>query len=106
MIKFQPKNDKILVRRAASISRTKGGLLLPDVAQDQALRGEVLAVADRVTTFAVGDVVTFGRYAGTDMTKQGPEFADCLLFTEKDIYGVLGQGVELEIPTPPADEDE
>ena len=112
MIKFQPKNDKLLVRRSAEIVRTAGGILVPDVAKDQALRGTVLAVSSKYfddfpTTFAVGDIVCFGRYSGVEMEKQGAEFKDCLLISEHEVYGVLNgaEGVELEVLPAVAEEE-
>ncbi len=114
-VKFQPKNDKVLVRREAQITRTAGGLLVPDVAKDKALRGTALAVGPGQvningifvpTTTKVGSTVTFGRYSGIEMAPLGPEFADCLLLSELEVYGELNgdEGVELEV-LPQAEED-
>ncbi len=107
MIKFQALNNKLLVRRAAEIKRTAGGLLVPDVAKDKALRGEVLATAEDICSVAVGDIVTFGRYAGVEMAQQGEEFRDCLLLAFEDIYGILNgyHGVELEVVATPQDDE-
>lgn len=105
-VKFQPKGDKVLVRRFAVVTKV-GSLHIPDVAHDKALRGTALALGPAVLDLSLNDEVTFGKYCGTEMAPLGPEFADCILLAEGEVYGVLGgeEGVELEIPAPAVDEE-
>lgn len=42
--KLLPLFDRILIRRAEAITRTKGGIVIPEKAQAKVLQGEVIAV--------------------------------------------------------------
>lgn len=83
-----PFNDRVLVRPLPPAELTAGGLVIPDVVQQELPGlGTVLAVAANVTIMvAVGDLVTFARHAGTPTTVQGEE---CLLVRATDILGVF-----------------
>jgi Chaperonin 10 Kd subunit len=42
--KLLPLFDRILIRRAEAITKTKGGIVIPEKAQAKVLQGEVIAV--------------------------------------------------------------
>jgi len=42
--KLLPLFDRILIRRAEAITKTKGGIVIPEKAQSKVLQGEVVAV--------------------------------------------------------------
>lgn len=90
-MKIQPLHDLALIRPQEPVDRTKGGILLPDVAKKEEARGEVLAVGPgnwipaywetdglKMTApqrgpvdLEPGDVVIFGKYAGSDVQHDG-----------------------------------
>lgn len=93
-IKIVPLGDKVVLKRQEAESKTAGGIVLPDSAQDKPQKGEVVAVGDghvkndgtRVPlTVKEGDRVIFSSYAG-DEIKIGDE--ELLLLRESDILAV------------------
>lgn len=92
----RPLGNRVLVRRS-TVKSTKGGILLPDTAQEKPKEGEVLAVGpgktnDRGETepmhVAVGDRVIFGSYAGTEVKGMSDE-KEYLLLAEDEILGIV-----------------
>lgn len=93
--KFKPLGNRILVKRSqAEIS--KGGILLPDSAQEKPKQGEVLAVGPGkmgkeglavAMDLKVGDQVLFGGFAGTEVKMD--ENAEFLILSEEDVLAVI-----------------
>ncbi|MCL4361426.1 co-chaperone GroES [Candidatus Dependentiae bacterium] len=90
--KIRPLGDRVLIKRLEHEDKTAGGIIIPDVAKEKAQTGKVIAVGTgRVTTegrtiplyVKVGDVVFFGKYAGTEA---GGEY---LIIREDEILGVI-----------------
>jgi len=90
--KIQPLYDRVLIKRRAEQDRTAGGLYIPDAAKDKAQTGDVIAVGEgRITETGdvsplrvkKGDVVFFGKYAGTDAGD------DYVILREDDILGLF-----------------
>jgi chaperonin GroES len=94
MATIRPLGNRILVKRFKA-KTTKGGIILPDTAQEKPKEGEVVAVGPGKTdeegsvqalSLKVGDRVLFTSYAGTEV-KHGDE--DYLIMSEDDVLGVL-----------------
>ena len=94
-MKFRPLHDRVVVRRIESDSKTKGGIIIPDTAQEKPQEGEVVAVGPgapnekgEVQPLDVkpGDRVLFGKWSGTEVKLDGQEL---LIMKESDILGVL-----------------
>jgi chaperonin GroES len=90
--KIRPLYDRVLVQRLEDDNKTASGLYIPDNAKEKAQTGKVVSVGvGRVTAdgktvplqVKVGDVVFFGKYAGTDAGK------DHLIIREEEILGVV-----------------
>ena len=86
-MRLKPIYDRVLVERLPSESETKGGIVIPDVAQQKMLRGVVL---DRGPGEIVkgkrmpppmdeGDQVLFSDRTGTEIDYKGK---DCILLKE------------------------
>ncbi|MFT3925241.1 MAG: co-chaperone GroES [Myxococcales bacterium] len=95
MSKVRPLNDRVLVKRVASESKTKGGIIIPETAKEKPLEGVVVAVGPgavrrdgsrRELLLRAGQRVLFGRYDGTEV-KIGDE--EHLILRETDVLGVL-----------------
>lgn len=63
--------DAVLVEPIPNPSMSAGGIILPDASQEVFGRGIVTHVGPAVTHVAVGDLVLFGKYAGTWLTLFG-----------------------------------
>jgi chaperonin GroES len=94
-MKVRPLQDRILVKRMESETRTAGGIIIPDTAKEKPLEGLVIAVGEgkrlddgsRVAPeVKVGERVLFGKYAGTEIKVDGE---DHIILKESDILGIL-----------------
>ena len=92
---FKPLYDRVLVKRVEEESRSAGGIIIPDSAKEKPLRGKVLAAGQgklqddgKLRPLAVkeGDVVLFGKSAGTEIKMNGEEHT---ILREDDILGIV-----------------
>lgn len=95
MTKFIPTGDRVLLSLDAPETTSKGGILLPPVAQEKSLIGTVREIGPGKMTergvwveprLSVGDKVMFGKYAGTEIKVDGEDF---LVVSTDDIIGVV-----------------
>lgn len=93
---FRPLHDRVLVRRIEADTKTAGGIIIPDSAQEKPSEGEVVAVGDgardddgdRIALdVKAGDRVLFGKWGGTEVKIDGE---DLLIMKESDIMGIIG----------------
>jgi len=92
---LRPLQDRIIVKRVEEETKTAGGLFIPETAKEKPQRGEIVAVGNGKKTedgkvlpldVKVGDVVLFGKYAGTEIKVDGEDF---LMMREDDILAVV-----------------
>ena len=83
MAKIRPMDDRVVIEVMDAEQTTAGGIVLPDSAQEKPQRGKITAVGagklgkngDRLPmSLKVGDVVMFGKYAGSDVEVGGHEY--------------------------------
>ena len=43
-MKFRPLHDRVVVKRVEEDTKTKGGIIIPDTAQEKPMQGEIIAV--------------------------------------------------------------
>ena len=94
--KFRPLHDRVVVKRIDAESKTKGGIIIPDTAQEKPQEGEIVAVgpggrdeAGKLIPIDLkpGNRVLFGKWSGTEVKIDGD---DLLIMKESDIMGVSG----------------
>ena len=94
--KFRPLHDRVVVRRIQAEEKTKGGIIIPDTAQEKPQEGEVIAVgpggrdeAGKLIPIDLknGDRVLFGKWSGTEVKIDGE---DLIIMKESDILGIVG----------------
>ncbi len=77
---------KILVKPKAAETKTASGIIIPDSAKEKPLQGEVVLVGaekkDEKMEVSIGDVVLYGKYAGTELNVEG---VDYLLISQSDV---------------------
>jgi chaperonin GroES len=86
---FKPLGKRILVERNEEATTTATGIIIPDNAKEKSVTGKVLAIGDKIESkglINVGDVVLYGKYAGTEVTVDGK---DLLVLTDADIMGIM-----------------
>jgi chaperonin GroES len=89
-LNIKPLHDRVVVKPAAAETKTASGIIIPDTAKEKPQRGTVLAVGtgkvDEPMTVQVGDVVLYGKYAGTEFNLDGEEY---LIMRESDLIAVI-----------------
>ena len=92
---LKPLHDRVLVERVSSEDKTKGGIIIPDTAQEKPMEGKVLAAGSgarnengQVGALDVkkGDRILFGKWSGTEVKIDGKEL---LIMKESDIMGII-----------------
>ena len=90
-VNIRPLDDRVVVKPVEAEETTAGGIVLPDSAKEKPQRGTVIAVGpgrlldngNRGTlSVAVGDVVIYGKYGGSDIEVDG---VDVKVLRESDI---------------------
>ena len=93
-IGFFTINDKILVLPATPDQESKGGIIIPDEAQEKAQHGKVISVGPgrlldngqrAEMQLRTGDEVFWVRYAGTEIKLDDEDY---IVLREADILGV------------------
>jgi len=94
-MKIQPLNDRVLIERLEDETRSQGGIIIPDTAKEKPIRGKVVAAGPgekleaggrKPMSVSEGDVVIYGKYAGTEVKIEGKTF---LLVREDEIFAIV-----------------
>lgn len=98
MTTIKPLGDRVLIKRSKA-QTTKGGILLPDSAQEKPREGTIVSTGPGKTdedgkliplSVKVGDCVLFGPYSGTPLKEETTgEDEEMLIMSESDILGIL-----------------
>jgi len=90
-VKLQPLADRVIVKPIEKEEVTRGGIVLPDTVKEKPQEGQVLAVGPGrlsedgkrlAMDVAVGDVVVYAKYGGTEIKIDGEEL---VILRESDI---------------------
>lgn len=91
---LKPLHDRLIVRPDAA-DDMKGGIYLPDVAQEMPSRGIVIAAgAGRIDadgkiypmSVSEGDHILYGKFGGTPIEVDSEEL---LMLRESDVYAII-----------------
>ena len=94
-MKIKPLQDRVIVKRVDEEEKTAGGIIIPDSAKEKPQQGKILAVGPGKIleggtkldmTVKEGDLVLFGKYAGSEVKLDGDEV---LIMREDDILGII-----------------
>lgn len=97
MANVKPLADRILLRRLEAEEVVRGGIIIPDTAQEKPLEAEVVAVGDGRRNdegerlpleVEPGDRVLISKYGGSDVKIDG---VDHVIMREDDVLAVLGK---------------
>ncbi len=76
----RPLDDRVLIKRLNTEEKTSGGIVLPTAAQEKSQKGKVVTAGpgkvlkngERASlAVKAGDLVLFGKYAGTEIKIDG-----------------------------------
>ena len=87
-MKIKPLGNRVLVKPDAVETKTAGGIIIPDTAQEKTQRGVVVAVGDdkEKIKVSVGQKVIHDKYAGTQIQIDG---VDHLILKSNDLVAVV-----------------
>lgn len=94
-VSIKPLEDRIVITQLEAETTTASGLVLPDTAAEKPQEGKVVAVGqgriddkgNRIPVdVAVGDVVIYSKYGGTEVKYGGEEY---LILSSRDVLAVV-----------------
>lgn len=87
---IKPLADRVVIAPSAAEEVTMAGIIIPDSAKEKPLRGKVLAVGtgtkDEEMVLQPGNIVLFGKYAGTEIELDGEKY---LIMRQGDVLGII-----------------
>ena len=94
--KIKPLGVRVLIKRTKA-QQSKGGILLPDSAQEKPKEGDVIAVGPGAFSkegdferleLAIGDKVLFSSYAGVEVKTEDKE-NEYLIMSQDDVLAIV-----------------
>lgn len=87
---IRPLADRVLVEPKEAETKTASGLYIPDTAKEKPMEGKVLAVGtgkkDEPMELKAGDIVLYGKYAGTEINFDGKSY---MIMRQSDILAII-----------------
>ena len=87
---IRPLADRVVIEPKAAETQTASGLIIPDTAKEKPQQGVVVAAGpgkkDEPMEVKVGDVVIYGKYAGTEFHLDGKDY---MIMRENDVIAVI-----------------
>ncbi len=88
-MKLKPLADRVIIATLPAEEVTVGGIIIPDSAKEKPLKGTVVAAGpgtnDEKMELKEGDIVLFGKYAGTEIEYNGEKY---LIMRQNDVLAV------------------
>jgi chaperonin GroES len=94
-VSFRPLHDRVVIRRVNQEEKSRGGIIIPDTAQEKPMEGEIVSVGPgargddgtvQPLDVKAGDRVLFGKWSGTEVKLDGEEL---IIMKESDIMGII-----------------
>ncbi|MCL2380150.1 MAG: co-chaperone GroES [Treponema sp.] len=87
-MKVKPLTDRVLVKLEKGETKSAGGIIIPDTAQEKTQIGSVVAIGDdkEVIKVKAGQKVMYDKYAGTQVKIGGEEH---LILKMSDILAII-----------------
>lgn len=87
---IKPLADRVVVEPKEAETKTASGLYIPDTAKEKPQQGTIIAVGpgtkDVEMEVKVGDVVLYGKYAGTEVLFEDKKY---LIMKQSDILAII-----------------
>ena len=92
---FEPIADKIIVKATDANETTEGGVILPDIAQEDTMQAQVVAVGPGAIMIdgtyckmqtKPGDIVVYPKFGAKKLDYNGDEY---LILKENDVLTIL-----------------
>ncbi len=95
MTNFSPLHDRVVVEAVDDETKTAGGVIIPDTAQEKPQEGKVISVGPGVRDddgnyvkpdVKKGDRILYGKWSGTEVKLDGQDY---MIMKESDIMGIV-----------------
>ena len=87
---IKPLADRVVIEPKEAETKTASGIYIPDTAKEKPQQGTIVAAGpgkkDEPMEVKVGDVVLYGKYAGTEVTVEDKKY---LIVKQSDILAIL-----------------
>ncbi len=87
---IKPLADRVVIEPQEAQAQTASGLYIPDTAKEKPQQGVIVAAGpgkkDEPMEVKVGDVVLYGKYAGTEVNVAEKKY---LIVKQSDILAIL-----------------
>ena len=83
---IRPLAERIVVKLSAADEVSKGGIVIPDSAQQQRQQGTAVAVGKDVKEIVAGDLVLFNKYSGAEVIVDEQTY---YVVKEEDVLAVV-----------------
>lgn len=94
-MKIIPLDDRVLVKQSEAETKTTGGIVLPDSAQEKPQRGKVIACGKgkllddgkrAQMSVKKGDEIVYGKYSGSEVEESATKY---VILRESDILAIV-----------------
>ena len=84
---FRPLGNRVVVEVEA-VTTTRTGIIIPGTISEKPLEGTIVAIGTNLEEdINVGDVVTYGKYSGTEIEVDDKKY---IIMMVSDIFGIKG----------------
>ena len=92
---IRPLDDRVVIEPLEAEETTSGGIVLPDAAKEKPQQGKVVALGSGKLLesgkrgemgLKKGDVIFYGKYAGTEIKIDGEEY---VILKESDVLAII-----------------
>ena len=87
---IKPLADRVVIEPQEAQTKTASGLYIPDTAKEKPQQGTIVAAGpgkkDEPMEVKVGDVVLYGKYAGTEVTVDDKKYP---IVKQSDILAII-----------------
>jgi chaperonin GroES len=97
-IDIRPLHDRVLVKRVETQEQVRGGIIIPDTANEKPQEAEVIAVGSgkllddgkrSPMDVKAGDRILIGKYSGSEIKYNDQDY---VILREEEILAVIGNG--------------
>ena len=89
-LKIKPLADRVVIEPKEAEEKTASGIIIPDSAKEKPQKGKVVATGpgtkDEKMEVKTGDIVLYGKYAGTEINIDGKDY---VIMRQSDILAII-----------------
>jgi len=89
-LKIKPLADRVVIEPKEAEEKTASGIIIPDSAKEKPQKGKVIATGpgtkDEKMEVKNGDIVLYGKYAGTEINIDGKDY---MIMKQSDILAII-----------------